>query len=264
MSFKLKKSVLGIATILLLISCNAQATLTDGLVAYYKLDGTSGVVIDETGNNNGVNNGATRGVAGRIGNAFEFDGENSYVDTIPQTDIPVEMSVSMWIYPRGYGQMWGSVENPSGDKDGFSTSYNPEGDYIHFVYDLGNISRLDVSTPYNTVPVNTWSFLTFTIDGSNNIKIYIGSEEQIFDSISVEASGTLSVSPTSHDRALMIGCGKRLQSGTGFDGFIDDVHIYERALSSTEVTELYLTPEPATLLLLALGGFALRSKRRVK
>ena len=44
---KLKKSILGIATILLLISWNAQATLTDGLMSHYKFDGISGAVVDD-------------------------------------------------------------------------------------------------------------------------------------------------------------------------------------------------------------------------
>src|SRR6056297_443514 len=50
--------------------------------AYYKLDETSGDVVDATGNgNDGTNDGATRGVTGKINNAFDFDGSNDYVTT---------------------------------------------------------------------------------------------------------------------------------------------------------------------------------------
>jgi hypothetical protein len=47
-----------------------------------------------------------------------------------------------------------------------------------------------------------------------------------------------------------------------FDGAIDDVRIYDRALSGTEVADLYALPEPATLALLALGGLAMLRRRR--
>src|SRR6056297_1075921 len=57
-----------------------SAALIDNQTSYYKLDGTSGSVIDAHGSNNGTNNGATRGVTGKINNSFDFDGTNDYVD----------------------------------------------------------------------------------------------------------------------------------------------------------------------------------------
>lgn len=47
----------------------------------YHFQNTSGVVVDSSGNNDGTNNGATRGVSGLIGNGFDMDGSSDYVDT---------------------------------------------------------------------------------------------------------------------------------------------------------------------------------------
>ena len=46
-----------------------------------------------------------------------------------------------------------------------------------------------------------------------------------------------------------------------FNGLIDDVAVYNRALSAQEIYQIYSIPEPATLLLLGLGGLALRKRR---
>lgn len=46
-----------------------------------------------------------------------------------------------------------------------------------------------------------------------------------------------------------------------YNGYIDDVHIYDRALSIEEVEQLYTVPEPATLLLLGLGGLLIRKRK---
>jgi len=50
-------------------------------------------------------------------------------------------------------------------------------------------------------------------------------------------------------------------SDTGvFNGKIDDMFIYDRALTVTEVNELYNIPEPCTLLLFGLGGLLIRKR----
>ena len=58
-----------------------SASLNDDLKSYYKLDETgSGAVVDELGNYDGINVGATRGVTGIINDAFDFDGSSDYVN----------------------------------------------------------------------------------------------------------------------------------------------------------------------------------------
>jgi hypothetical protein len=143
----------------------------------------------------------------------------------------------MWIYPTeemaGGFQIWGSVENASCCKNGYVANYESNGKFVVFAYVSNNIDRGSVLTANNTVPLNQWSFLTFSVDIANNVKIYVNSVEK--------GSGSFGASPTSHDRALMIG--KSIQSqDLGFKGAIDEVRIYNRALDVTEIHSLYQNP----------------------
>ena len=71
-----------ISSIIILPLILASPDLTDNLVSYYKLDGTSGDVKDELDANNATNNGATRGETGIINNAFDFNNPSSQYITI--------------------------------------------------------------------------------------------------------------------------------------------------------------------------------------
>src|SRR6056297_1422363 len=76
--------------------------LTPSLTSYYKLDGTSGDVIDSHGTNDGTNNGATRGETGKINDAFDFDGSNDYIQTPNIMEIGTgNFSTSMWVKASG-------------------------------------------------------------------------------------------------------------------------------------------------------------------
>jgi len=118
----MKNLIMCAVLIALLTTSTGLADLSDGLVAHYMFDGTSGTVVDETGNHNGVNLGATRGVAGRFGNAFYFD-ESDYVSTdlIPSN----YATASMWISPEDdiIGGFLGTGGTTDVGKDGWAFEY---------------------------------------------------------------------------------------------------------------------------------------------
>jgi hypothetical protein len=214
----------------------AKEAVSIGLLAHYKLDETSGPVKDQTGVFDGVNQGATPSVQGVNGTAYAFDGVNNVIDTLPQSNIPSVISVSMWVYPTkesGGMQIWGSVDNASGGKNGFVANYSSDAEAVIFAYVSGNIDRGEVVTPNYTVPLNKWSFLTFTVDNSSNVKIYVNSV--------LQGNGSFSASTTSHDRALMIGK-SILSQDLAFKGKIDDMRIYNRVLEDIEIQFLYQNP----------------------
>src|SRR6056297_872513 len=79
--------------------------------AYYKLDETTGDVVDVTGNgNDGTNNGATRGVTGKINNAFDFDGSNDYISISDDNSLDVtEITINAWVYASDYSASQGQI-----------------------------------------------------------------------------------------------------------------------------------------------------------
>jgi hypothetical protein len=139
----------------------------------------------------------------------------------------------MWVYPTketGGMQIWGSVDNASGGKNGFVANYSSDTEAAIFAYVSGNVDRGGLWTPNNSVPLNTWTLLTFTVDEASQAKIYVNS--------TLQASATFAAPTNSHDRALMIGK-SILSQNLAFQGSIDDVRIYDRALSDIEVQSLY-------------------------
>ena len=73
------KAVIIASLIFLFLIGFASASLSDGLVSYYKLDGNAN---DAVGLDNGVIHGANcnYNVADRVGNACDFDGVNDYIE----------------------------------------------------------------------------------------------------------------------------------------------------------------------------------------
>ena len=232
---------------------SAQAGIIDGLVSHYTFDGTSGAVVDSTGFHNGTNYGAVRGVAGKIGNAFQFDGFDDYVDTLPPSEISGAITIGLWIHPTidtGGHQIFGSIQNASGGKDGIFFAHNANTASLEAAYVESNIDRGDVLySSTNSVLPNTWTHITHTVDDLGNASIYVNG--------SLDGSGSYSVPTTSHDRALMFGK-SILSQNLAFDGLMDDVKIWDRALSAEEVAQVAgsTVPEPSTLAIWSLLGVA--------
>ena len=229
----MKKSIFVIATILFLISCNVQAGLEDGLVAHYKLDGTSGTVIDETGNNDGinVNDSATRGVAGKFGNAFDFDGIDDYV-SIPNFDVSTPLSWSVWAYasdftPNANEAIIGSWT--ADHDDAIIALLAPSGLLYpspHHGYGAlftGDVLFADLSSE------SGWVHLAYSI-GNGNQALYVNGN--------LESSGTYSSYAYSGTRSVRLGTELAFDT-LFFDGLIDEVRIYNRALSVEEISLLF-------------------------
>ena len=93
---------IGIFMIFFVNNVNATGwtvSLNDSLSHYYKLDNSDGVVLDSIGTKNGTNQGVTRGVTGKNGTAFEWDGsdEDDYINLTDIWNGSSDFSVSLWI-----------------------------------------------------------------------------------------------------------------------------------------------------------------------
>ena len=74
-----------------------EGGLNVDLTHYYKLDDPSGEAIDSLGTTNLTNNGATQGVAGLIGTAYDFDGTDHLSSLPTNTFETTGFSINMWI-----------------------------------------------------------------------------------------------------------------------------------------------------------------------
>lgn len=203
---------------------------TDGLVGWWKFDETSGTVAYDSsgnGNNGNLTNGPTW-TTGKIGGALSFDGVNDYVDLEVGTKLSQKslISVSLWIKPVEYKYAV-LINQKKANSFGWAFKWRVSNEKLYFkIYGQSESSSAGLTYLKNP-QLNAWSHLIAVI-GQNSHKIYLDS------SINREINNSLSFEASSGD--VSVGSDKNLEY---FNGLIDDVRIYDRALSAAEVQALY-------------------------
>ena len=215
---------------------DASTSLCDapsGLVAAYAFDETSGSVLhDSSGNgHDGTISGATW-TSGHDGGALSFNGSNASVDlgslgTFYQSGFTLE----------GWVQKQTSTKKDVGVLGSWSSSGGPMlwVDHLAGDYQLTLNSGLSSYLDSGHTPIGgQWQYLAATFDGST-ARFYI-------DGVQVASrSVTSSVGSSNNWRIGAYGS----VAGGFFDGLIDNVRIYNRALSDTEVQTDMSLPAPA-------------------
>ena len=204
--------------------------LNKGLVGYWPFDGNTIVnnVADLSGNgNNGLlqptNATSSMKVAGKIGQGLKFDGTTQYVSNT--LSLPAA---------NASGCAWFKSNNVATDQSIFSQGTNNNfrmrisGSFLYaYVGQDGGGTKSTDGTRAG-LSSNVWTHSCMVFDGST-LKLYING---VFKQ-SVSAVTTLGTS------ALGFGIGAYQLSSSKFNGLIDDVRIYSRALNPAEVKALY-------------------------
>lgn len=208
----------------------------NGLVGHWTFDDCDNCtsVADKSGNGNtgtvtdtGVS-GARNRVSGKINNAMSFAGANEYVST-PTNQIPSgnsHITISYWQYQRSNTAQMATVslEGPTG----YTFTIVPivlGGNYYIWT---NSIDASFIVTPAQHPPLNQWVHVAINYDGTK-INYY---KDGVFQASYVTSvnTGDLTVNYI----------GRRVRVATGdYNGIIDDVRIYNRALSADEIMRLY-------------------------
>ena len=196
-----------------------------GLVAAYAFqEGTGTATGDASGNGNGGSIGsATWTSQGKFGNALTFNGTDARV-TIPDAPslrLTNAMTLEAWVYPTTVTSAWRDVVYKGDDNYYLSGTSAPSGRPA-----VGGIFAGSYGEAYATanLPLNTWTHLAGTYDGGT-LRLYVNGAEVA----SSAKSGALSTS----SNPLQIG-GDALY-GQYFTGRIDEVRVYNTALSAAQV-----------------------------
>ncbi|QQR78675.1 MAG: LamG domain-containing protein [Candidatus Moraniibacteriota bacterium] len=218
------------------------------LVGYWTFDGmdVSGTTaIDRgRGGNTGTLTGGPTVTPGRIGQALKFDGVDDYVNAGVSAvlDDIATLSTCAWINPRSAGEIYSGSDRFGGivtegiPGGWFFMTTNVYGSVrlLFYVYFSGTDGAWYPTS--DTIPLNTWTHVCFTYNNtsaSNDPVLYINGA-----SVSLTEDST----PTG---TVDSNAGSELHIGTNdvtdqvFDGLIDDVRVYDTALTQTQVTELY-------------------------
>lgn len=206
-------------------------SLDSGLVGLWSFDGrdisgTTAYDRSGQGNNGTLTNGPVTTI-GKMGQALSFDGVDDGVYTSKPTFTSAGMTISMWIKPT----------SSFGINDNFIGVWATTG----WLFRTGNtvaqhIEFYDGTTTYETsgsyIVPGVWQYVTVTLDNSGVYRIYYNG------SVVYTSSAGRPVPNTGSNPNMSIG---RLPATTSysFPGSIDDVRIYNRALSAKEVQLLY-------------------------
>jgi hypothetical protein len=215
---------LGVAT----TSAAVHVTVTDSsLVGYWKFNDGSGLAAaDSSGNaNHGTLVNGPVWAAGQTTGALSFDGVDDYVSVNNSGSLnpPTQITLSAWIRPASTVASGEIIS-----KEDFNNNQ-----YYLRLQGGGKIRFGVAGTLLNgatTLSPNIWYLATGTYDGSS-IKVYVNGV------LDATAPATLSMS----DNGLGVRLGARqwqYNTPLTFNGLIDDVRIYNRALSQAEVQAL--------------------------
>ena len=215
---------------------------TDGLVHYYKLDATSGDVVDELDSENLTNNGATRGVTGKIENAFSFDGSNDYVNNSQEIDLGNNYSIFAWVkIDTIAGNSKYIVGN--GNKAGtnyMSISYWIENDgNIWWQGDLSSQQDMYLYWDADIVANDSWYHVGIVKRDKKRVEAYVNGQN--LTNVLFERTDNWG-GDTDYDNDGDFSIGAYTSNGakTGnFDGSIDEVGVWNRSFNLTEISNLY-------------------------
>jgi aerobic-type carbon monoxide dehydrogenase small subunit (CoxS/CutS family) len=215
------------------ITVNYNATQPTGLVAAYGFDETAGTTTsDLSGNNNNgtFGSGVTRTTQGKFGGALVFDGTNFV--TIPDAvslNLTTGMTLEAWVYPTVTPTGWRGIIIKEGIPQFSYFLYANTGGNNQAV--MVNIGGEQIALGGSAAPVNTWTHLAGTYDGLT-LRLYANGVQ-------------VAAQPLSGQIGIFSGpfrIGGNSVLGEYFQGRIDEVRIYDRALTQAEIQADISTP----------------------
>jgi hypothetical protein len=221
----------------------ARCLLT-GLVAAYGLaEGAGTSIADSSGNGNtGIISGATWTSGGIYGNALSFNGTDASV-SIPDSaslDLTNGMTLEAWVKPSAPASGQSAIVAKEQTNDPFNVVayalYSADGSgnapSVHGTFNYRGQNYGQSATGAASLPTNTWSYVAGTFDGAM-LRLYVNGQLAGSRIVTFNAPLTTTTAP------LRIGGDF---ANEFFAGLIDEVRVYNRALSQVEIQTDMNTP----------------------
>lgn len=194
-----------------------------GLVGWWKLDeGIGSIANDSSGNGNNGTVYSAAWTQGKFGSALSFNGIGSYV-SIPDNaalSLPNNFSISLWFSSSQAPSGWADLIGKRGSTVNYGVYINPDGT-LHFeIYD--GTHDPDISTSRSVCDGSFHQVVAIRNGGVMNLYV---------DGTSVSnAADTTWGNTVTNTAPVTLGNGYKF-----FNGVIDEVQVYNRALSANEV-----------------------------
>ena len=205
--------------------------LSDKKMGYWNMDSVEihdSIVNDLSDfKNNGTNHNA-RLSPGIINQAMDFSPDNRYVEVpCDSGSLNIEMNLTLiaWIKWHGISDTE-SEQFVLGKGTDWGMGISNDGELCFVTSPLGTVSGLKAGK--GSVVQNVWKMIAATYDG-RNIRLFVDGKEEV----NKQAYGSLGIS----EKSIYIG--SLLSDHGSFNGLIDEVMIYNYALSNNEIEHIY-------------------------
>jgi len=205
-----------------------------GLAGYWRFNQSSGTMAyDESG---GGNDGTLYNMApgsdwitGKAGNGLNFDGIDDYLDCGDGGSLELpQLSIACWVRTTQSGNY---CQIAGKNRDGSTDSYYFALHNMKPAVFLGGTSDESWHVASSAIIPAQWNHIAFTYDGSQLIIYINGAVDRVVGSV----SGAVNANS---GQDFWIGSRADI-SGREFEGTLDEVRIYDRALSGSEISQLF-------------------------
>jgi hypothetical protein len=181
---------------------------------------------DILNNSDAVNvNGALTFAPGVVGEAFNFSGANDV--TYSTMNVGNAYTVDFWVRPLSVGQDRGSQMLLGNDySQNFGVIYFGFGEIQYFQAGASSVNDAKVRSPQ--IPFDTYTHVALTYDGERN-RLYINGS----------LVATSHVHAETFNNPIALGHAVKYTGGARFLGQMDEVEIFNRALTQTELRGIY-------------------------
>src|SRR6266540_1523595 len=252
-SLPLRSALLRLATLLILLPLQLPgATLDDGLIAFYPFNGNA-----NDGSTNG-NNGTVVGAQlssdrnGTANRAYLFNGVDSYINIGNRVKPNFPLTVTAWIYPtssdgEGHTIFRSGTFNSAGSYNGVLLTYSGQGLLFTFIgsgpYSNSANYRSRIMSNVGVIPANKWTHVVLVWIDYQTTKFYVNG---VFQPSQPNGYGSgITIVNSTSDGA--IGMQDNPSYPAPFMGKLDEVRVYNRELSASEVTTLAIEPPQVSL-----------------
>ena len=207
---------------------NTEAqSVKDGLVSYWSFDKSSidgKKVKDSVGKNDGEMKGEPKSVEGKVGDALEFDGASDSVEVPTNDDFNFgvgDFTVCAWVKTKAVTARWAQRQDIVGKGDPSVSGYALSADTNKGFFWVGAAGEFSGTTDIND---NNWHYIV-GVRKSSDCFVYTDGKQEV--------KGT---NAENVDTAVSMIFGKHpLKAESFFAGSIDEVCVYNRALTDDEI-----------------------------
>jgi hypothetical protein len=228
----------------------AAAASDSGLVGWWHFNSEDGGQTTEdssSSSNTGTISSAAWSSSGKLGstayNALSFDGSDDYVSVADSASVSMteDITISAWVKLSSLTgcQAILSKDDVTLSQRGYALLWNHASYANKLIFSVSSTGASFTGGILNSSfspTAGEWFQVAAILDAESSMKIYVNGD----DTTGSYEVGSLPSAIFDNNRALLIGCNENNATGQNYlNGLIDEVRLYNRAISAAEVSTLY-------------------------